>query len=823
MKPWIRHGINIFLLGFVTFLVFQVPLLTGTMPLHTDGQHMTFPAFSYFKAWALKGQYPVWWVAGTVCGNMADTGSAGPAWQIFTPLYLGLDLETAWFLALLLQFFLAGLFMYLYLFQMTSHGFVSLFGALLFMRSEWVVETVVEPQMQLFLYPLILFWLERLVRTLQIRYVLLAGLTSACFFLGSNVHYPLYLIPCAFLYYFIRAGQQKKSLLLLDKRFTHFGMALIFLFVSLVWFRPYMLAAAGIDSTRQTLKESLPLFVDPLSLLTNFFPDLFSGPSVQFPHIYDRLVRGLTSGLLEKTMMPLPVAYPGLFAIFLLACAWSSRKNTAWAAGHWVIFSIFMVYTLLGDSLLYPILKKIPLVNMITNPQRISVLASETLPVLAAVGLFQIIRQGSQEKSEVSTFNIWFKRFFIFYALIFLVFSFKDLAFQMGGADGKGLVQEQLGEWIKAHPALYYQPAEFYQSRAEEFLAWLASWGSAHSLAILLPFLLFLGGGFIYSLWRTDTVSPSAAGILLLSLFIWDGFMLHPLPLNTLVARGHAYPTTSVISFLQNDPSLSRIFSLKPAKEPPFRQAHSQFLPADKQLVYGLSSPHGYQALFSRRYAEVFQALSESKELELIRLQDAYRYNKKLLDFLNIKYVITNRSESLPDQELIFEDSSYKIYLNPDAFPRAFLVPHSVKIERRGESLKKMLEEKTDLNKIVFLEGNNAPEIDASSSAGQDKVNLLKYTPHEILLETRADGRRILVLSDAYHPGWRCEVDGQNAQIDIANHAFRGVLLPAGRHQVRFFFRPFSCRLYAAGLGTSFLVLVMLFITYRKKQLRLAS
>jgi uncharacterized membrane protein YfhO len=49
-----------------------------------------------------------------------------------------------------------------------------------------------------------------------------------------------------------------------------------------------------------------------------------------------------------------------------------------------------------------------------------------------------------------------------------------------------------------------------------------------------------------------------------------------------------------------------------------------------------------------------------------------------------------------------------------------------------------------------------------------------------------------LVLADTYYPGWKATVDGHEADIKAANVAFRAVKLPAGRHVVRFEYKPTS-------------------------------
>jgi hypothetical protein len=68
----------------------------------------------------------------------------------------------------------------------------------------------------------------------------------------------------------------------------------------------------------------------------------------------------------------------------------------------------------------------------------------------------------------------------------------------------------------------------------------------------------------------------------------------------------------------------------------------------------------------------------------------------------------------------------------------------------------------------------------------------------EVEAELSAPG--VLVLVEAFDPGWRATVDGRSAPVLRANTLFRGVRLAPGRHRVRFAYRP---RAAALGLGLS--------------------
>ena len=60
------------------------------------------------------------------------------------------------------------------------------------------------------------------------------------------------------------------------------------------------------------------------------------------------------------------------------------------------------------------------------------------------------------------------------------------------------------------------------------------------------------------------------------------------------------------------------------------------------------------------------------------------------------------------------------------------------------------------------------------------------------MVEVEAPAGGILLLNDVWHPWWRATVDGADTEIMKANVIFRAVVVPRGRHTVRFTFHPFT-------------------------------
>ena len=100
-----------------------------------------------------------------------------------------------------------------------------------------------------------------------------------------------------------------------------------------------------------------------------------------------------------------------------------------------------------------------------------------------------------------------------------------------------------------------------------------------------------------------------------------------------------------------------------------------------------------------------------------------------------------------------------------------------------------------------------------------DDVQVTTQLNGTVEARVRTDRRSLLVLADQWYPAWRVTVDGKPAELLRADHAFRGVVVSAGEHQVRFTYvdRRLQFGAELAGLTVVGLVLVPVALRWRRR------
>jgi hypothetical protein len=141
----------------------------------------------------------------------------------------------------------------------------------------------------------------------------------------------------------------------------------------------------------------------------------------------------------------------------------------------------------------------------------------------------------------------------------------------------------------------------------------------------------------------------------------------------------------------------------------------------------------------------------------------------------------------------------------PGALPRAYVVGRARAIEGPA-AIQALVEPGFEPASEVILSEEGAPAAAEASVGGTGTVRIAELFGDRVRLETEAEKPGVVVLVDAWDPGWRAWVDGRPTVVLRANGAFRAVAVAAGRHVIEMRYRPWPVLaglcLSAAGLFT---------------------
>ena len=145
-----------------------------------------------------------------------------------------------------------------------------------------------------------------------------------------------------------------------------------------------------------------------------------------------------------------------------------------------------------------------------------------------------------------------------------------------------------------------------------------------------------------------------------------------------------------------------------------------------------------------------------------------------------------------------------KVYENMDRAGRAYLAHTVTPAASTADALATLADSLAPGAAVV--EGGQPL---SGTAAQTGAATIVEYTAERVVVQTQSTQPALLVLSDAFYPGWRATVDAAPAEILPTNVLFRGVYVPAGAHMVVFTYEPVGWRLGLA-LAVGGLLLVLL-------------
>lgn len=237
------------------------------------------------------------------------------------------------------------------------------------------------------------------------------------------------------------------------------------------------------------------------------------------------------------------------------------------------------------------------------------------------------------------------------------------------------------------------------------------------------------------------------------------------------------FPTTETIEFLKADEDVFR-----------FMTTDRRLFAPNFSLPYKLQTVEGYDPLYLARYAELIAATERgeaniSPPFGFNRIITPHNYQSRMIDLLNVKYVLALTDLDSPKLKLVFQEGQTRVYENENVFPRAFMAYDYQLAQNKQEAIELLMNEEIDLAKIVILE-EKPQRLDFVK--GENKIEIEVYQENRVVVVVETDKPGILILTDSYYPGWKATVDNKETKIYRANYNFRGIIIPEGIHEAIF-------------------------------------
>jgi hypothetical protein len=275
---------------------------------------------------------------------------------------------------------------------------------------------------------------------------------------------------------------------------------------------------------------------------------------------------------------------------------------------------------------------------------------------------------------------------------------------------------------------------------------------------VLAPFLALLLAGLLFLRSRGE-VAPHIAklGIFALLLLELGNF--------TTFNYSGKYDKGRTVRYFESLTKNADIVAYLRTCDRPFRINYDdQEIPYNFGDWHGIETAGGYVASLTENIASIGM------------------HDEAIQDLFAVDYEVRKKPSRPGQIELFTGSSGLKIFKNPSAMPRAWVI-HQVKpVEKRSIIPR-------DPRREATIRGAAPQLADCPDDA---RIEWMTRNASHIALRAQTACRGLVVVADTYYPGWRATVDGAPAKILEVNAAQRGIVIEAGIHRVEMRYRPTS-------------------------------
>jgi hypothetical protein len=475
--------------------------------------------------------------------------------------------------------------------------------------------------------------------------------------------------------------------------------------------------------------------------------------------------------------------YVGLLPLALSGFGVASARHDPRARLLLLLFGLGLVLAMGSFTPLYPALARLPPLRLARFPVRFLAFSALGLAGLAGLGLDDWTRRAENYRSRVR----WLARA----ALVVLA----------------GVLAVNLVLWRPATAlrVTAWLLRALYPTAEDEPEWWTYAADQIFGLDHLPGFgLAFFLGAFVLlaAAWRRGRLSRTAFFAAVFATAISNLWLFSRTLARLATTEPRLYTQPSLTAArMQRESAGARMMFFMVSDSEEYRRRivlpnrKARYLNYETLLREGLRG--AFASLFGLRTLEA-TALTPPSQIDLLRQLGGYQpydlagkgqerreLNVSLLSRLGGDYVTALAPLSDPRLRLLQDGAIVKLYRNEAALPRAYVASGFEVVPDEATRLARLAAEDAD-PRVALLEESPGflpgPAVSAETAIASD-------APEDVAVDTRLSAAGILVLSDAFYPGWGVEVDGAPRPLLRVNHGVRGVALAAGRHRVRFRYR----------------------------------
>jgi hypothetical protein len=170
----------------------------------------------------------------------------------------------------------------------------------------------------------------------------------------------------------------------------------------------------------------------------------------------------------------------------------------------------------------------------------------------------------------------------------------------------------------------------------------------------------------------------------------------------------------------------------------------------------------------------------------------------RALNLFGVRSILTPPGDPAPRGpgiRLAYRGRDARIYDNPHALPRTFVVAGAQTVAGKTQALDAVTAPSFDPTRSAIVE-KPVPGLTAYPPPYPvGRATLTHYGSESLTIHARSAAPGLVVLSDTWFPGWKATVDGRPAPIARVDYFMRGVRIAAGDHVVTMRYRPASVRI----------------------------